>query len=325
MAEIEIRNDDDIFRTLELAARDELPTDTAIKFIEWPKFEVRIKGEDFNGGVPTRIMPALLRAQKSVNQAYSRAVYGEVKRLSRQELRQTELIVLLEPGSTKFFADMAEIFNSISEKAMEKMSGTQIVITILGLAATASTAYIYSDYLNNSAKEKEIDFKINLSKQETERLSIITGIAENNNIINDQIGDLIETQNEILKRMDDKDQLYLNNRLISDGITSKKLLKKPRPERMHDRFDGTFVILSVESGQVEDGYRVKVEEVSTNQKLDVLIPAHTLAEEQISILQESEWGKHPLTLQMNIVRQGEKIVEATLIKAGLIDPGEGAE
>ena len=55
----EIRSEDDLFEAIERIEAGEWEAD-GVLFVDWPRFEITIRGEDFDGGVPTRIMPAFL-------------------------------------------------------------------------------------------------------------------------------------------------------------------------------------------------------------------------------------------------------------------------
>ena len=82
----EIRNEEDFLAALEAVERDDAAfAEDGIQFVEWPRYEVTIRGEDFDGGVPTRVMPAFVRLQRALNRAYARNVYGDEKKRLSQE------------------------------------------------------------------------------------------------------------------------------------------------------------------------------------------------------------------------------------------------
>ena len=74
--------------------------------------ELTIRGEDFDGGVPTRIMPALLRLQRAIDRACARSLGKDGGRLAREERKRVELIVRFEPGSTTFSSELAPVLNN---------------------------------------------------------------------------------------------------------------------------------------------------------------------------------------------------------------------
>lgn len=75
-----------------------------IRFDGYPRLEITLRGERFDGGVPTRIMPALLQLQRALDKTTAQTL--GVTRLDKNTLRQTEIIVRTESGSTEFIADL---------------------------------------------------------------------------------------------------------------------------------------------------------------------------------------------------------------------------
>ncbi len=315
MAELfEIRNEDDLFRAIDLARDGEWPADLLPRFVDWPRYEITIRGEDFDGGVPTRIMPALLLLQRTINKAYSRSVYGvALRRLSDEDLRRTELIVRLEPGSTKFWSDLAPGLNA----ALANMTGRQAVITILGVAAIGAGTYMWAAYINEETERRNIEHRVEMSELETRRLGIVAALVEGDEAIASYLDDTHRTQGEFMKRLQDDDRLVIGGEEIVNGEIARQIARPQHPERVEDRLDSTFIILSVDSGKIRDGYRVQVRDLRTRQELPVLIPRGTLPAEQIRALQSGEWEKVPLRMNINIERRGSRILRATLISAGL--------
>ena len=313
----EIRSEDDLFRAIALLDGDEWPDGQIVRFVDWPRYEITIRGEDFDGGVPTRIMPALLELQQAVNRAYGRSVYGTDRRLTQDERKKTELIVRLKPGSTTFQADITEVLNTIITEAARNMTGPDTVTVVLGVAFIFAGASVWKGYINKAAKDREIDHRIQMSKEETERYRIFGGVAERHSSVAEHLADMNAAQRQLLNRLDRNDRLLVGGEEIVDGEIGRRIARRGRTERVEDRLDGNFVILSVDSGQVRDGFRVRVKDVVSGGDLLVWIPEGTLPPEQIADLQSGEWKKKPLHMRINTVRAGGRVVKATLISAGL--------
>ena len=311
----EIRSEEDLFRAIQIfdgGDHDDLPS---VTFVDWPRYEITIRGEDFDGGVPTRIMPAFLKLQSTIRRGYARSVHGSGRhRLTKEELKQTELVVLLEAGaSTKFLSELAPLFNN----AIKNMSGTQTVIVILGLAAIVPSSFIWKAYVDAEVQKREIEHRTVATKEETERFHMVVNLADRYADVAEHLADTNATQNTLLKRLEDDDQLLVDGDEIIDGETARQIVRKIRQEPISDRLDSTFIILSVESGSVRDGFRVHIRDTVSGDKLKVSIPSGTLSEEQLDALRNGEWQKQPLRLEINTRRIGKRILEATLISAGL--------
>ena len=321
MPEFEIRGEADLFQAIEMVEAGTWPGDQDVRFVDWPRYEITIRGEDFDGGVPTRIMPGLLGLQRAINRGYARSVHGDVRRLTKKEEKQVELIVRLEPGSTRFFSELAQALNNALVAAAKNMSGTESAIVILGSVlgsvAIIAGAFVWKTRLNARARLHEIDHQTKLSEQETRRHEITARLVERYPNVAAQLADVGAAQDALLKRLEPKDQLMIGEEEIVNGEIGKRLAQSPRTPRVQDRLDADFIILSVDSGQVRDGFRVRVRGVTSGEELAVSIPEGTLPPDQISDLQNGEWGKVPLHMRINVARAGNRIVEATLVSAGL--------
>ena len=84
MAELfEIRNEEDLFRAIDLCRDGEWLADVLPLFVDWTRYEITIRGEDFDGGVPTRIMPALLLLQRTINSPWRWETMNEYTELEK--------------------------------------------------------------------------------------------------------------------------------------------------------------------------------------------------------------------------------------------------
>lgn len=315
MAEmIEIRNQSDIFRLIKKIETAKVPFDgQQIRFIDGPHYELTIRGENFDGGIPTRIMPGLMELQRTVDKAYARIIYGAKRRLSEQDKKKTELIVHVERGSTKFVVDLTNTLNH----AISNMTGIETLIAILGVALITGGTFVWKAYINNAAKDRELDFRAKLSVEETERHKATLELAEKIAPVRETLSDMHRTQVQFLKRLDANDDILLDGQPLVDGSIGKSLVEPVYKNPVHDRLDATFIILSVYSGNVSGGFRMRVKDIATQEEYKVFIPGGTLPQDQIDQLQKGEWDKVPLHMQINIERKGKKITKAVLTSAGL--------
>ncbi|MGS4884458.1 hypothetical protein [Roseibium sp. MB-4] len=314
-----ISNEDDLFELIEQIEIGVEVDATEVKFDGWPKYEVIVRGEDFDGGVPTRIMPALLSLQKAIDEAYARSVYGEQKRLTKEERKKTELVVHLEKGSTKFEAELWKAFNNVLDTAVKSMDGTQTLTAILGVAAIAGAGWYLKIFLNNRSKEKEIEFDAKVSEQETERYRIIADLAKRNQQLAGSKAALEESNEKLIRKLEDQDQLVLNEGTAVSGHEGKTLVRRVPDAPIEVRMDGLYRILSVQSGAIKNGFKAVIENIETNDRITIDIPEGTLGDDQLRSLQQGEWEKTTVQMQINASKRGDKLLKATLTHAGLSD------
>ena len=318
MPTITISNEPDLYAALRRVMEVGLEQDVEIEFRGWPNYEVIIRGEDFDGGIPTRIMPAILDLQRQVYSAVALIKYGSPQRLSREERKQAELVVRFEAGhSTKFITELWKILNTIAKEAAGKMNGAQLTVTILGIAALAAGSFVWKEHLAARLEEKGLEHNLHLSQEETRRHEIFSEAAGNSPALQEIIRQNQAFQDHLLKRLDEKDELVIDGQPVIDGRTAHQVTRSPRAEAIESRLDGQFIILSVESGLVRGGFRMKVRNITNGDELIAKVPDGTLTQEQIETLQRGEWGKRPLTMQLNVKKIRGRITEATLIEAGL--------
>ena len=317
--EFEIRGDEDLFRVIERIRAEAWQDDDQIVFVDWPRYKITIVGERFGGGVPTRIMPALLDVQRIIDRTYAKNVYGVEKPLTQEDRKKTEIIVHLKSGSTTFESEMSSIFNAMVS-AVENMSGNESVIAILGVAAMYATSTIFKAYINTSAQKHKIEYRAKMNEEETERYRIFSELASQNAQVAKSLADVNAAQTALIKRLHEKDSILMNGEEIVTGEIGKIITRPERPPRVEEIIDSDFTILSVHSGDIRGGFRLWVREagseVGSKQSLKIFIPGDTLPPEQIDDLQNGEWRKTPIRMQINTARIGNRVVKATLISAG---------
>lgn len=315
--QVVIRSEDDLFdllRSLKDPERRDVPD---VRFDGWPKWELRIRGEDFNGGVPTRIMPGLLALQKAIDEAYAITVYGAVKRLTKEDRAKTEIVVHLDEGSTVFSAELWEIFNTFAKSAVSNMDGHQTLIAILGTAGFLGTAWGWKAWLSSQAQAREMDLKIKLSEEETKRQQIVTDLAMNNLRLASVKEGLDAGSTKVLRALRDDDELVMGDDVTVSGEAARQAVRKLPSETIEARRDGTYRILEVKSGSIRSGFKALVEATETDERINLDIPSGTLSEEQLESLKRGEWEKKPLYMQINVSIRDGQIVKATLSHAGL--------
>lgn len=315
---ITISTTDDATAILKLfTSENDFEMPDRLVFDGWPKFELRIQGESFNGGIPTRIMPSLIELQNAINKEYAIVLGRESGRLTEDQKRDVELIVFVGDGSTKFFADLADVLNRLTSVTEKMNRNTAATIITLGIAYASHSGWVAS--LKDRADERKMELEINQTETELETMRIMSDLVASVPRIREQAREADEFHANTLRRLEPGDSLLVDDKKLVSGEVAGRLSKKLPNEPIEARLDGPYIILSVDSGGVKDGYRLKVRSSSGGQELRVSVPKGTLAPDQIDSLKSGEWDKKPVRMQMNIKKRGEKIISAILIEAGLSD------
>lgn len=322
---IRITSEEEAWAWFQRALEDDPTLDQPLdlSFDGWPVLDLRFAGPDFQSSVPTRIMPPLLEAQREIHRLFAQLRYGQqnLKKLTLDDRDRLELNVIVGGGSSQYKTNLAEVLTEISKAAIAKMESKHILITVLGIALTWGSTIAWKAWLDNQAKQQEVESRVRMSELETDRLALFARAHERQPAVADLAQGVDEFRNESLGKLKPADSFTLpgSDEKI-DGRYAADLVEKRREQSREARIDGEFVIQSVASGETS-GYRVKVKRVHDGQIVHVTIPDGTLTEEQAQILQEREWAKRPLLMQINAKMLRGQITSATLVSA-TIAPGD---
>lgn len=324
MTDILIRNDEDLYSLLERILEGESVDADMIRFEKYPKYEITLRGEDFDGGIPARMMPALTKLQNSIRHIYKELKYDGKKALTKEDKKTTEIIFYADNCKSSYFRaeQFDKILNQLLSLSIQKMTGKQLVITILSLALLYRGPETLKIYLDYKLDRQELFTQITLSEEETKRQKIlITAMNQCHESVIKHFNTQ-ETNTAIAKNLENHDKIVLDNNEFMDSIALtdaiKEIAKKQEREekKVEKRIEGNFRILSVDSGNISNGFKIKVEEIFENRKtFTVTVREGDSLKKQIEILKESEWRKEPLYLHILVVESNKKIHEAYLIEA----------
>lgn len=310
-----ITNEAQAWSALEQALTGEgLPEEVELVLQGWPVFKMDVQGRDWNSTVPTRIMSPLLDVQKDINRAYANVRYGatNLRKLRDEERDDLEVVVKVREGSSLFDADLWKQLSTIGQAAVGRMSGTEIVITVLGLGLLLTAPVMYKAWLAVRQRERELENQIALSEQEAEKLRIFAAAVAQQPMLSGARSDVEATQNRMLKVARPGDVMAMQTVPISAADAA--VLAQPERERAEDTVvSGVFVVLGNRTDRGE-GFRITVRRLSDGLVLQADVPLE-LPHAQQKLIQRAEWEKARITLIMNASLLRETITQALVISA----------
>lgn len=316
--EVVIRSEEDAWGALERAVRGEgFPGDVQLRFEGWPIFELDVKGRDWDSSVPTRIMPSLLDVQKDINRAYASIRYDEfnLRRLKEDERDDLEVVIKVEKGSSIFSAELWQQLSRMAEAAVGRMDGNQIVITVLGVALGITSAVMFKAWLASRQKEKELDNQVELSKQEVARLKVFADAMQQRPQLQEVRADAEATNSRLLKATKPGDTMNIGGETIP-AEQAEVLVQAERERAQEVAVSGVFFILGNRTDK-GDGFRITVQRQSDRLTLNADVPL-TLATDQHELIQQAEWSKGLVRLQIEASMLRESITQAVVTKAEAI-------
>jgi type II secretory pathway pseudopilin PulG len=316
-----IASEEDAWAALERATRgDGFPQGVELEFKNWPVFQMDVKGRDWNSTVPTRVMSPLLDVQKDINRAYANIKYSDfnLRKLKDEERDELEVVVKVEKGSSIFNAELWKQFSHMAEAAIGRMNGGQIVITVLGIALAITAPVMYRAWLASRQKEREIQSRLELSQQETERLKVFADAVNSSPSLKTVREDAQATHNRLLKAIKPGDSIAMKGvELKSDEVA---VLVQPERGCAEDIFiEGIFVVLGNRTDK-SDGFRITIKRLSDQLTLNADVPIE-LPYEQQQIIQKAEWSKGRIHLSITASLLRDTITQAIVGSAAeFVDP-----
>lgn len=143
VVELVIRSEDEAIACLHQALEgcfDNLSV--LIKFDGWPSLAIDVEGNRYHSSLPTGMIKALVDYQAAINRAYASIAYGKsAKSLTEEDRKEVELVFNVQEGSTDTQAPLWEVLTKLGEKAIDRMTGKHLVITVLGAALIGCATY----------------------------------------------------------------------------------------------------------------------------------------------------------------------------------------
>lgn len=327
--EIIIRNESDAYEFLESLVAGHFDVNReSIKFDGWPNFHLHLQGERFSSTITLGMMKAFVDLQSGIYRAYATATYGTpvITKLTKTEREMLELVVKVEPGSSNYTIDFQYIFNNLLDKAVDKMTGWQILIAIICVAVLYFGASAYKNYLqikkdirvteikDESQKDllKEMHFQ---QEQETKRMQIMANAMEISPRVQTIDALAQNTQAELLKRASAADSIEIQGVQLT-GRQAEILAKNARKPVIDIRLDGVYRILNVDSADPED-FKVRVRNMVSRDEFTAVVQNETLNKAYKQALQDGEWKKKPVELTINAKQRtsDDTIYAAKIIRA----------
>lgn len=319
MEKLIISSEDDAWDALKRATNGEaFGDDLQIVFKGWPAFTMDVKGKDWDSTVPSRVMGPLLDVQKDIHRAYASIQYGgpNLRKLKEEERDQLEVVVKVEKGSSLFSAGLWKQLTELAQVAVSRMSGEQAVITVLGIALAIAAPVMFKMWINGRLKTKEMETRVELSQQETERLKVFAEAVRAQPVLSEVRDDSLASHNRLLKAVKPGDSVNLKDvKLSSSEVES---IVQPERERAQDvHLQGDFKILGNRTDKTS-GFRITVQRISDNLTINADVPTQLPYNQQL-LLQKAEWGKTLVSLHINASQLRDAITQAEVISVAKVD------
>ena len=323
-----IESENDAFALLrEIVEGEKIDETQSIELVNWPRFVIRIKGEQFNGTIPTRIMPSLLELQKEVNKAYCLAGYGEesTRKLTKKDREKLELVVKVDKGSSWFETLLGDKLLKIIQDATGKMTPEQLVLIAIVFGVLVASTVGWKAWLTKKSKDKELDSDlektIELSKLEKEKMELIAKAADYSPILSHLIDSVHSTQTNFATNLKENDTLEVGgsreerkpeNQLNVTGHQVSTLTEKAREKAVEKVISGKYLLLYADFTDRDD-LKVTLRSIDDGYEFKAKIPLGVIGDEQSEIIKEDSWNKKAMELDILVKQLHSRYTSAKVI------------
>lgn len=289
-----------------------------LEFENWPVLTLRFVGEGYNSTITPQIAEALIELQHAMNRSYARLVRhaASANVLTKEERKAIEFKAKVDEGSSLITVDLGEYAQTLTTALVGKMTGTELVITILGLAITGGALVAYKSFLAARSEDKKIDQAtqqtMKLSEQETQRMQILANALTQRPALQAAHEDFDNVRHDILKSVGDASQLEVQGIGLSQE-QAKKIASTPRSKPEDVQLNGTYRIVKLDWSK-EDEVRISLFSLGATQlEFTASMRAHNLTEQNIEKLKACEWERKPIHLSINATVLRGSVTTATIV------------
>ena len=181
---IVITSELEAYEILQMALENKIPEYDRLIFDGWPTLNLHLEGEKFHQSLTPTVMKGLIEFQKSIYQSYAVAKYDSPnRRLTEEEKKDLEIRVDVKDGSSNFDINFQEIAVKLIEQIGSRMNPTELLLTVVAIAAMFFGSSSYKVYLDNRKELKSKEGNDEIAKAALSKLDFLDPRARVNETI----------------------------------------------------------------------------------------------------------------------------------------------
>lgn len=325
----EIKNEQQALDLLQAALSGSLDPDSIhLKFVEWPRFHVHLKGDGFDSTITSSNMQGFIELHRSVKRSYGLMKYGDSgRRLSRKELDDLELVVKVEKGSSEHKALLDQSVTTFVRE-LASMDSEHKLIATLGLALILGGVLSFKAFLNHrrDIRKSELEAQANAESRETRiaELEQMNFMAQQETVRVKHLQDAIakvpalqhandfvdDARSEILKGAAAANDIEIQGVKLKPGQVSE-LNTNARKKFKTDLISGYFKVTNLNS-ESQDNLKIRLKRKEDGLTLTLQVPDDGTEEtdDLRSALVSAAVLKTLLSCTIEVTRSGEKVTSA---------------
>jgi hypothetical protein len=227
-------------------------------------------------------------------------------------------------GSSEYSIDLTEIIKSLGVDVIGKMTGTELVITVLGLALIVGGSVAWKAWLNSRTEQRKLEVNDDQTKQwlgnyqaqlshDTKRIETLVKAIERQPVLGEIEASTDAARTELVKAIAEENGGTIMGVELAPEFASE-ITAQRRQQGADVRIAGNYRVAKVDT-TVPDGFRVTLLDVLTKNEISAALRDAVLSEEHKAVIQEAEWKKQPIFVEMRARRLRQRIVDAVVVNA----------
>jgi hypothetical protein len=289
----------------------------SLEVTDWATIQIRIEGARFDSTITPRLMAGFIDLQKSINRAAARLIYDDdnPNRLTDEDRKALEFVVVVSQGSSKFDISLAEIIKQFIDKVGGKMKGRDVVIVIVTLALLYTAGSAWKSYLDSMAEQAKAETPIRMSQKENERLAILKDILAQKPALREVREDIMDAHHEMLKAAAGAKSAEFQGAIVT-GSQASELTKAKRERSRQLHLDMDFRVLAVDTTNRE---LVRVKLRGKGQEFTAHFKDESLDERQVGRLKDKLMSRELVRLQVNATELRGRYTAAEILSVARAD------
>ena len=318
---LKIENEDDAWAALQDALANRIPADLAeIRFVGWPAFQVKLRGEEFQSSLTPRIMDAFIQLQRDIYRTYAQIYLGRptAAALTNEEKIALDFFVQVGPGSTDLKALFYQALDKLTTGMVSKMEAKHWTIVLVSIAVMWGSNSCVKTYLQDQKDQRQIQAQQFAQEIDLKRNELLVRAIDMRPELRETREDMREFYNAMLRVSTRADSIEMGGHTIPKEL-AKTLVRKPRERSQEVQLNGICRILKVDSSKPQ-GFLVDIRledgRTCTAELQEGFIAAK---ERNLAVIRDAEWNKKPIYLTINGHELRGEITKAVIIDAKEFD------
>ncbi|MEH2534413.1 hypothetical protein V1277_006291 [Bradyrhizobium sp. AZCC 1588] len=329
-AVFEIGSEEEAWNVLDKALQNKLGELPAVHVIwkDWPALNIHLSHVPEDGTISSSTMAAILELQKSLYRTHALLSTGSdnLRTLSRSERERFELRLKVEKGSSDLSINLSEIISKFGNDVIAKMTGTEILILILGLALIYGGRLVIGEFIKTKTEQRKIASDDDKTRQllsnyqaqienDTKRFELLTHALQKRPVLQQIEQSATEAREEIVKAIADEGGGSIQNIPLPREVATE-ISSVNRAQSSETKLAGQYRVAKVDT-TVADGFRVTLEDTKTGETVTASLFDAVVSAEHRRILQDAEWNKKPLFVEMAGKKLRGRVTEAKIVSVAV--------